>query len=423
MITTSYGPGFLGVTATIGALGGFVAIIDFGYGQALFNNLTLPAERLSPKMNTAQNTIVAKIFKLVLVLSMSLFGVFAFVYSLFSARLNTPLIENKELKYAILTSLLLSCMTVPLSLSFKILAAKSHFRKLLLIQGMYPIFSLFIILLVSIWPEHVRFLVLVNTSLILFLISLVAFISSGAPTALAVKITTREILGSAKQFKSIAFWSLLGTISMTFFTFLPRYITSRSSNPSSIFHLTYILIFLASGQSVVLAYVMKFVTEYRNSTDKSFSSVLRATANCFLISTFLSLGVAILIPFTSLMPFRFLTFNEFLAFLFMFSSWSIFVIPYTCQVSPHQVRATTLLIIFSGSLSMLLLKLHGESDLRGVLINYNFPFYIITTLIILLLTIKWAHVQLFNELLSAMSKLHIPPLMRVIMIRLFRKIS
>jgi hypothetical protein len=133
--------------------------------------------------------------------------------------------------------------------------------------------------------------------------------------------------------------------------------------------------------------------------------------------------VAILIPFTSLMPFRFLTFNEFLAFLFMFSSWSIFVIPYTCQVSPHQVRATTLLIIFSGSLSMLLLKLHGESDLRGVLINYNFPFYIITTLIILLLTIKWAHVQLFNELLSAMSKLHIPPLMRVIMIRLFRKIS
>jgi hypothetical protein len=320
--------------------------LDFGLGTAAYNS-QVDGIKISHSYNEKSQVELSSIYLLsliMIILSLALIG----AANLFFPNLfNVALFSKSGNNEILMIGFLLICFAIPFTISHKVLQASNRNLELILLQGLIPCLSLIIVYVG--YVSGVEDISLLANPVALLVIAVWAFIRSKFTEKIEINLIILNLKSRISALIHHGFLSLTALIIINILLFLPRYILAQNGDDVELVHLSFMLMFLVSAQSLISADAQAQVTSIRISNEfEQAVKIRKATIKCLILALILSLGMFLASLLGEKLDIRILTRQEALFASFLLIVWALQIV--TSSVNSQTKNIPFFISIYAFSL-------------------------------------------------------------------------
>lgn len=375
LILKDFGHIFFAQYAIITSIPSLIPFADLGLGASVFNSY------VDSNNNNLLNQKISRIFK-VSILG-TLFQLFLFsTLGIFTLRFFIGK-EPLNFNYNIFLILILSItyFAVPLSLATKKLQAENMSHKILLIQGLIPLFNLAGYLICTRLFSNLSYLIILLPSFSYFVTNIILFKESQIWRNIKFNFLLLESIEIRKDLK-LGFWTILVSTAIAISWQIPKYYFGFFQDLAMVSNYTFFLMIILAAFSVIQIPAISIspkIRQFQNSSTKILKKELKKT---FLISIILSIGLLIISELLKTVDFIFLD-SEFLILAFVVISLSpLWILPFYTLSYRSQYRYVAKKLIFLELILVFSLSILGGNSFVKVVVY-------IASLMVIFFSISW----------------------------------
>lgn len=365
----------------IASLPGLLNFLDLGMGTAAYNEIVDSKSEMSKYGRMNQTLSLIYLFSVFMTfLSLGLFFVaFQVAPDLFHVSLLSSHRSLGILQFAIV----LICLAIPFSITYKILQATDRNLDVILLQGIIPVVTVLLVYLGI--HLNVTIFVYLAFPIALFSISILAFLYLNHFLRVAIP---RRITNERQKLYDLIKHSYLslGFILITnLFVFLPRYVLAQRGSADAIVHFGFMMMFLISAQSLVSVDAQLRVTRIRRSSKLEQSKLIQiGTARSIVISAAISVFLIALSIVDKFLAIRVITLQEALFASALLIIWATQIVSASVNSQTKNIPFFISLNFATFLLSLLISKFCHVTTFTDVLLLLMIPCYLLISIVTLL---------------------------------------
>lgn len=279
-------------------------------------------------------------------------------------------------------AIILVCITIPFSVSYKVLQATDRNLDVILLQGIIPLVALLIVYMGIQFSTPIFIYISVPISLLL--ISILAFLRTYHFFEIA--ILPKFSRDRLKLYDLIrhSYLSLVFILLANLFIFLPRYVLAQKGSADAMLHLGFMLMFFISAQSLVSVDAQASVTRIRRSSKVEQPQLIRiGTARSIMISIVISLCLIALSFIDNFLEIRILTLQEALFCSTLLIIWAVQLVSASANSQTKNIPFFISLYFAILLLSILINNFFQVTTFSEVFMLLMAPCYLLITLAVI----------------------------------------
>ena len=364
----------------IASLPALLNFLDFGMGTAAYNELVDSKNKMSKydRNNQTLSLIFLSSFLMTFLSVVFYFVALKVAPSLFQI----SLLSANRLPELLSFAIILVCITIPFSVSYKVLQATDRNLDVILLQGIIPLVALLIVYMGIQFSTPIFIYISVPISLLL--ISILAFLRTYHFFEIA--ILPKFSRDRLKLYDLIrhSYLSLVFILLANLFIFLPRYVLAQKGSADAMLHLGFMLMFFISAQSLVSVDAQASVTRIRRSSKVEQPQLIRiGTARSIMISIVISLCLIALSFIDNFLEIRILTLQEALFCSTLLIIWAVQLVSASANSQTKNIPFFISLYFAILLLSILINNFFQVTTFSEVFMLLMAPCYLLITLAVI----------------------------------------